>query len=33
VKTHVNTILGKMSVSDRTGAAIAAIRRGIVQPA
>jgi len=33
VKTHVNSILGKMSVSDRTGAAIAAIRRGIVRPA
>jgi two-component system NarL family response regulator len=33
VKTHVNSILAKMSVSDRTGAAIAAIRRGIVRPA
>lgn len=33
VKTHVNSILGKMSVPDRTGAAIAAIRRGIVRPA
>jgi len=30
VKTHVGSILGKMDVSDRTGAAIAAIRRGIV---
>jgi len=33
VKTHVGSILSKMSVPDRTGAAIAAIRRGIVQPA
>jgi DNA-binding NarL/FixJ family response regulator len=33
VKTHVNSILSKMRVSDRTGAAIAAIRRGIVHPA
>lgn len=33
VKTHVNSILAKMCVSDRTGAAIAAIRRGIVRPA
>lgn len=33
VKTHVNNILGKMNVSDRTEAAIAAIRRGIVWPA
>lgn len=32
VKTHVNSILSKMCVSDRTGAAIAAIRRGIVRP-
>lgn len=32
VKTHVNNILGKMSVSDRTEAAIAAIRHGIVRP-
>jgi DNA-binding NarL/FixJ family response regulator len=32
VKTHVNSILAKMCVSDRTGAAIAAIRRGIVRP-
>lgn len=33
VKTHVNNILGKMSVSDRTEAAIAAIRHGLVRPA
>lgn len=33
VKTHVNSILAKMSVSDRTEAAIAAIRRGLVRPA
>lgn len=32
VKSHVNSILGKMCVSDRTSAAIAAIRRGIVRP-
>ncbi len=32
VKTHVNNILGKMGVADRTEAAIAAIRRGIVWP-
>lgn len=30
VKTHVNSILGKMGVADRTEAATAAIRRGIV---
>lgn len=33
VKSHVNSILAKMCVSDRTGAAIEAIRRGIVRPA
>src|SRR5262245_9289478 len=32
VKSHVNSILAKMSVSDRTEAAVAAIRRGIVRP-
>jgi two-component system NarL family response regulator len=31
VKVHVNSILGKMGVADRTEAATAAIRRGIVQ--
>jgi len=30
VKTHVNSLLGKMGVTDRTQAATAAIRRGIV---
>lgn len=30
VKTHVNTLLSKLGVSDRTQAATAAIRRGIV---
>lgn len=33
VKTHVNSLLAKMCVADRTGAAIAAIRRGLVRPA
>ncbi|MGH9599419.1 MAG: response regulator [Bryobacteraceae bacterium] len=30
VKTHINSLLGKLGVSDRTQAATAAIRRGIV---
>jgi DNA-binding NarL/FixJ family response regulator len=30
VKTHINTLLSKLGVSDRTQAATAAIRRGIV---
>ena len=30
VKTHVNSLLGKLGVTDRTQAATAAIRRGIV---
>jgi DNA-binding NarL/FixJ family response regulator len=30
VKTHINTLLGKLGVEDRTQAATAAIRRGIV---
>jgi DNA-binding NarL/FixJ family response regulator len=30
VKIHVNNILGKMGVADRTEAATAAIRRGII---
>ncbi len=30
VKTHINTLLGKLGVADRTQAATAAIRRGIV---
>jgi two-component system NarL family response regulator len=30
VKIHVNNILGKMGVADRTEAATTAIRRGIV---
>lgn len=30
VKTHINSLLGKLSVTDRTQAATAAIRRGIV---
>ena len=30
VKTHINTLLGKLGVTDRTQAATAAIRRGIV---
>ncbi len=33
VKSHVNSLLAKLCVADRTGAAIAAIRRGIVRPA
>lgn len=32
VKWHVNAILGRMNVSDRTQAAVAALNRGIVQP-
>ena len=32
VKTHVNNILGKLGVADRTEAAIAAIQRGLVRP-
>ena len=30
VKTHVNSLLGKLAVTDRTQAATAAIRRGLV---
>lgn len=30
VKTHINSLLGKLGVSDRTGASTAAIQRGIV---
>jgi len=30
VKTHINSILSKMGVTDRTQAATAAIQRGIV---
>jgi DNA-binding NarL/FixJ family response regulator len=30
VKTHINSILGKLGVSDRTQAATTAIQRGIV---
>lgn len=32
VKTHVNSILAKLGVADRTEAAVTAIRRGLVQP-
>lgn len=32
VKTHVNSLLGKLGVGDRTEAAVAAIRRGLVRP-
>jgi len=32
VKWHVNGILGRLNVSDRTQAAVAALNRGIVQP-
>ncbi len=31
VKTHINSLLGKLGVSDRTQAATAAIQRGLVQ--
>jgi DNA-binding NarL/FixJ family response regulator len=31
VKWHVNTILGRLHVSDRTQAAVAALHRGIVE--
>lgn len=31
VKTHINNLLGKLGVSDRTQAATAAIQRGLVQ--
>lgn len=31
VKTHINSLLGKLGVTDRTQAATGAIRRGIVQ--
>ncbi len=31
VKTHINNLLGKLGVSDRTQAATSAIQRGIVQ--
>jgi DNA-binding NarL/FixJ family response regulator len=30
VKTHINSLLGKLGVTDRTQAVTAAIRRGIV---
>jgi len=30
VKTHINSLLGKLGVTDRTQAATAAIRRGLV---
>jgi len=30
VKTHINSLLGKLGVVDRTQAATAAIQRGIV---
>ena len=30
VKTHINSLLGKLGVSDRTGASTAALQRGIV---
>jgi len=30
VKTHINSLLGKLGVTDRTQAATAAIQRGIV---
>jgi DNA-binding NarL/FixJ family response regulator len=30
VKTHVSSILQKLNVTDRTGAAVLAIRRGLV---
>ena len=30
VKTHINSMLGKLGVTDRTQAATAAIQRGIV---
>jgi DNA-binding NarL/FixJ family response regulator len=30
VKTHINSLLSKLGVSDRTQAATAAIQRGIV---
>lgn len=32
VKTHVNSLLAKLGVADRTEAAVAAIRRGLVKP-
>ncbi len=32
VKWHVNIILGRLNVSDRTQAAVAALNRGIVEP-
>ena len=31
VKWHVNIVLGRLNVSDRTGAAVTALRRGIVE--
>ncbi len=31
VKWHVNTILARLNVSDRTQAAVAALHRGIVE--
>ena len=31
VKTHINNLLGKLGVSDRTQATTAAIQRGIVE--
>lgn len=32
VKNHINSILSKLNVTDRTQAALAAIRRGLVRP-
>ena len=31
VKTHINSLLGKLGVTDRTQAATAAIQRGLVR--
>jgi DNA-binding NarL/FixJ family response regulator len=31
VKWHVNIVLARLNVSDRTGAAVTALRRGIVE--
>jgi len=31
VKTHINSLLGKLGVTDRTQAAVAALHRGIVE--
>ena len=32
VKTHVSHVLGKLGVADRTQAALAAVRAGLVEP-